>query len=138
MVRVFGVQTWMMYLLQDFFPENGGQVLIPYMRKLDSKRKVTFTGLTADPFLISLSFSGDLKPCCLSTDKIVTYTVAGLNTAVERYNETGKVVLHFALDSNGVLKMTNAESVIQVEETIKVDKLVPDPDAGAAPRPWRA
>lgn len=97
---------------------------------MDSKRKVTFTGLTADPFQVSLSFSGDSKPCCLLTDKIVTYTVAGLNSAMERYNETGKVVLHFTLDSNGLLKMSNAEAVIQVEETIQVDKLVPDPDAG--------
>lgn len=119
--------------MQDFFPENGGQVLIPYMRKMDSKRKVTFTGLTADPFYVTLSFTGDRKPCCLTTDKIVTYTVSGLNTAMERYSETGKAVLHFTLDSNGVLKMTNAESTVQVEETIEVDKLVPDPDAGARP-----
>lgn len=103
---------------------------MPYMKKMDSKRKVTFTGLTADPFHVSLSFAGDSKPCCLLTDKMVTYTVAGLDSAMERYNETGKVVLHFTLDSNGLLKMSNAEAVIQVEETIMVDKLVPDPDAG--------
>ena len=121
--------------LQDFFPENGGQVLMPYMRKMDSKRKVTFSGLTADPFRVTLSFTGDSKPCCLLRDEIVTYTVAGLDSVMERYNETGKVVLHFTLDSNGLLKMSNAEAVVQVEETIQVDKFVPDPDAGALLQP---
>lgn len=117
--------------VQDFFPENGGKELAPFLRKLESKRKVSFTDVTADPFTFSLSLSGDRKPCCLKTDKLATYTVTGVKEAIERYGKPGKVVLQFTVDLSGMVHLSKADTTVEVEETIEVDKMVPDEDAGA-------
>lgn len=117
--------------VQDFFPENGGKELAPFMKRLGMKRKVTLPGVTSDSFNFTLSFSGDRKPCCLKSDKIATFEVSGLNAVNDRYGEPGKVALHFEVDENGMLMFLQADSTINVEETIQVDKMVPDEDAGA-------
>lgn len=119
--------------MQEFFPENGGKELAPFLKKLGTKRKVTLPGITSDSFNFTLSFSGDRKPCCLTTDKVATYQVSGLSGVKERYGEPGKVALHFDVDSNGMLVFLQADSTVAIEETIQVDKMVPDEDAGAAP-----
>lgn len=118
--------------MQEFFPENGGKELAPFLKKLDTKRKVTLPGITAESFKFTLSFSGDRKPCCLKTDKIATYEVSGMKAVEEKYGEMGKVALHFDVDSNGMLVFLHADSTVAVEETIQVDKMVPDESAGAA------
>jgi hypothetical protein len=118
--------------MQEFFPENGGKELAPFLKKLGTKRKVTLPGITSDSFKFSLFFSGDLKPCCLKTDKYATYLVSGLKAVAERYGEAGKVALHFDVDSNGMLTFLQADSIVSIEETIQVDKMVPDEDAGAS------
>lgn len=102
------------------------------MKKLGTKRKVTLPGITANTFKFTLSYSGERKPCCLKTDKIATYEVSGLNAVTERYGEPGKVALHFEVDNNGMLTFVQADSTVSIEETIQVDKMVPDEDAGAA------
>jgi hypothetical protein len=117
-------------LMQDFFPENGGKELAPFLRKLGSKRKVALADITADPFTFSLSFSGDRKPCCLKTDKLATYTVSGVKQAIDRYGQAGKVTLQFMVDSDGLLQLSEAVMTVEVEETIQVDKMVPDEEAG--------
>lgn len=100
------------------------------MKKLGTKRKVTLPGITSDSFTFSLSFAGDHKPCCLKDDKYATYVVSGLDAVTARYGESGKVALHFDLDSNGILTFLHADSTVNIEETIQVDKMVPDEDAG--------
>jgi hypothetical protein len=118
--------------VQEFYPENGGKELAPRLKKLGTKRKVTLPGITADPFKFSLFFSGDRKPCCLQTDTYATYEVSGVTKVVERYGDAGKVALHFDVDSNGMLTFLQADSTVSVEETIQVDKLVPEEVAGAS------
>jgi hypothetical protein len=104
---------------------------MPYMRKLDSKRKVALTNLTADPLAVTLSLAGPRKPCCLTTDKLLTYTLTGLNDAMVRYNQTGKTLLHFEMTASGLVELVKAEALIEFEETVMVEKMVPDPDAPA-------
>jgi hypothetical protein len=102
---------------------------MPYMRKLDSKRKVALSNVTSDPLTLSLFFPGPAKPCCLSSDTLTTYTLTGLAEALERYNQTGRTLLHFELSASGLIDLVKAEASIEFEETVMVEKSVPDLDA---------
>ena len=107
--------------------------LVPYLKKLGSKRKVVLPGVTADPFKFTTFLSGDRKPCCLKTDKLATYEVSGLAAVIKQYGEPGKVALHFEVDHSGMLSLAQADTTVSVEETIKVDKMVPDDATGTTP-----
>lgn len=99
------------------------------MRKLGAKRKVALSNLATDPLVVSLFYPGPQKPCCLSSDTITTYTLTGLADARARYNQTGKTLLNFELSAIGLVTLVKAEASIEFEETVTVEKRVPDPDA---------
>jgi hypothetical protein len=108
-------------------------MIFPYMKKLDSKRKVTFTDMDVDTFTVTLTHTSDRQPCCLASPALATYTISGLSEMMTKYNTTGKAVLHFQLDSNGLIDIIRAEAVHEFEEVVEVEKSVPDPEAEESP-----
>ena len=70
--------------MQKFSEEEGGEPLISYMKALDIKRKLSMTDVTADPLKVSLHLSGDRLPRYMSSNKLVSYTIAGLNKVMDR------------------------------------------------------
>jgi hypothetical protein len=118
-------------VLQKYYPANGGQELFPAMFKLDSKRRAGFTGLTADPVALTLSYADSRVPCCLAEgNKLATYTISGLAEVQKKHNDTEKVVAYFYLDTSGMVSLTHAEVKRVFNETEMVKKKVVDEEAG--------
>ena len=107
--------------LQKFSEAEGGEPLVPYMKQLEVKRKVTLTDTTADPLKCTLFLSGDRLPRGISTPKLVSYTVTGLTGVLEKYNQTGKVQLHFVGDSNGLVSLQKADATVEFIENVALD-----------------
>lgn len=118
-------------MLQKYYPTNGGQELFASLFKLDSKRRAGFAGLTADPFELTLSYSGSRVPCCLADgNNLATYTISGLADIQKKHNDTEKVVAHFHLDASGLVSLTHAEVKRKFNETQMIKKTVVDEEAG--------
>lgn len=103
------------------------------MFKLDSKRRAGFTGLTADPVALTLSYADSRVPCCLAEgNKLATYTISGLAEVQKKHNDTEKVVAYFYLDMSGMVSLTHAEVKRVFNETEMVKKKVVDEEAGGS------
>nr|QBY35573.1 heat shock protein 70G [Dunaliella salina] len=101
--------------------------LLPYMKKLPVRRLIHFNNLTQDPIRMSLLYN-DSTPHGLppATDPqssaIGTFEVSGINTVINKYNNSGVVNLRFEAGIDGVLQFERAEAVVQytvLEEKIK-------------------
>lgn len=111
---------------------GGGKEVFPPMARLDWRRRASFAGLSADPFHLTLSYTGSPTPCCLPEGgKYVTYTVTGLKDVLAQHDDTQDVLARFHLDGNGMVKITHVEALRVFNETETTSKQVVDEEAGA-------
>ena len=105
--------------------------MFPAMARLDWRRRASLAGLTADPFHLTLAYTGDPVPCCLPAGgKYATYTVTGLADVLQKHNDTEDVLARFHLDASGMVKVASVEALRVFNETETVSKQVVDEEAG--------
>ncbi|KAF5840430.1 Hsp70 protein-domain-containing protein [Dunaliella salina] len=101
--------------------------LLPYMKKLPVRRLIHFNNLTQDPIRMSLLYNAStphgLPPATdPQSSAIGTFEVSGINTVINKYNNSGVINLRFEAGIDGVLQFERAEAVVQytiLEEKIK-------------------
>lgn len=71
--------------------------LLPYMKKLPSKRVVKLDGLAADPLRFSLSYNTSTHhglPPGVAAPELAAFEVKGIEGVIKRYNVSGQVCVH--------------------------------------------
>ncbi|GFR42342.1 hypothetical protein Agub_g3033, partial [Astrephomene gubernaculifera] len=107
--------------------------LLPYMKKLPSKRLVKLERLAADPLRFSLAYNGSTPhglPPGVREAALAEWEVTGVDEVVGRYNSSGQVTLRFDADYSGLLRLDRVEAVVEYEvmEEREVEEAV---EAGA-------
>ncbi|KAL3157632.1 hypothetical protein ABBQ32_012079 [Trebouxia sp. C0010 RCD-2024] len=106
------------------------KTLLSYMKKFPTKRVVHLPNVTADPIkfalLYNVSQSRGLPPGTASP-VMAQFVVTGVDSTLTKYNTTGKMGVHFSVDSSSILKVDKAESVIEVWEEYEVEVPVEPP-----------
>ncbi len=78
--------------------------LLPYMKKLPSKRVVKLENVTADPLKFSIAYNGSTihgLPPGVKSPELAAWEVTGIDAVVKRYNSSGQVEAGQGVPKNG-------------------------------------
>ncbi|WIA37837.1 hypothetical protein OEZ86_014693 [Tetradesmus obliquus] len=102
--------------------------LLPAGKKLPIKRAIKYTNLTIDGFSFELRYNASTVhglPPGVESPELAKYTVAGIQDAIKRYNQSGVTTLRFEADYSSLLHFSSAECVVELE--VIEDKVIEVP-----------
>eukprot|EP01024_Parvocaulis_polyphysoides_P067685 TRINITY_DN8114_c0_g4_i1.p1 TRINITY_DN8114_c0_g4~~TRINITY_DN8114_c0_g4_i1.p1 ORF type:complete len:882 (-),score=199.14 TRINITY_DN8114_c0_g4_i1:153-2411(-) len=94
------------------------KTLLPFMKRLEAKRVLSFSNITTDPLKVQLAYE-DVEsglPPGVSKPQFVTYTVSGLSSIEQKHGYTGKVAFHFFADASGIVTLNKADATVNVTQ----------------------
>ncbi|KXZ47053.1 hypothetical protein GPECTOR_38g290 [Gonium pectorale] len=92
--------------------------LLPYNKKLPSKRMVKLEGLAADPLRFSLAYNASTPhglPPGTKAPELGEWEATGVEAIIQRYNTSGQVSIRFEADYGGLLHLDKVEAVVEYE-----------------------
>jgi hypothetical protein len=99
-------------------PAAKRMTLLPRFKKLPVKRVVALNNITGDTRLtVSYDDVGTgLMPAGAPRAEIASYLISGMEDVAGKYNATGKLNVHFAVEGSGVLTLSKAEAIVELPD----------------------
>jgi len=100
-------------------PEH--KVLLPLYKRFPVRRIVSIPNATDNVFFTVYhnATAGPLPPG-ITVDKVADFNITGVPEAADKYNVTGKINAHFAVDNSGLMFMEKAEYQVDVVDMVEV------------------
>jgi hypoxia up-regulated 1 len=111
-------------LNQEDKPEH--KMLLPLYKRFPVRRIVSIPNATENVFFTVYhnTTAGPLPPGIVA-EKVADFNITGVPEAAEKYNVTGKINAHFAVDNSGIMYMEKAEYQVEVIDWVEVKEKAP-------------